>query len=67
MGIELGGRLGPVMPEMSPAVAKAEGLMILMIKMQKLLDSVSISEESAQQVQTCFDKFQDGLVLEGSP
>ncbi|CAK9086916.1 unnamed protein product [Durusdinium trenchii] len=47
--------------EMSPAVAKAEGLMI---KMQKLLDSVGIPEESAQQVQTCFDKFQDGLVLE---
>lgn len=47
--------------EMSPAVAKAEGLMI---KMQKLLDSVGIPEESVQQVQTCFDKFQDGLVLE---
>ena len=35
-----------------------------MIKMQKLLDSVSIPDESAQQVQTCFEKFQDGLVLE---
>ncbi|CAK9037042.1 unnamed protein product [Durusdinium trenchii] len=40
---------------------QAEGLMI---KMQKLLDSVSIPDESAQQVQTCFEKFQDGLVLE---